>query len=287
MTLDFTRKEGGTIPMVFFAVTSSIQLAIGMVDKQPGRIRLGLLLLMATTMVKLEGAILFGLWCILLLLDKDCRAVFWPVRRILLTVVAGVASWLPYLVLRLEGTAPNTESAWPGQLIHNTGTVLGILPMNLIAFLSRRFFNSDFASWGAPDNQHAVWQGKWDGLASFVDQATLGVGWACLLVLILACLRGGKLRWTALKLFLVFIGFTFFLCIVWSSARSNPLVYNDSLAAGSDTITGGRYLYPVFMSWFVAGFVLLVRAKSDQPVLPVLVGEKDKSIKSKANRRAR
>jgi hypothetical protein len=284
MTLDFTRKEGGTIPMVFFAASSSIQLAIGMVDKQPGRILLGLLLLMATAMVKFEGVVLLGLWCILLLLDKDSRAVFWPVRRIVLVGLLGLAGWLPYLALRLKGTAPNTESAWPGQLIHNTGTVLSIFPMNLLAFVSRRFFNGDFAAWGAPDNQHAVWQGKWVGLESFVDQATLGMGWACLLLLLLVCLHGGKLRWTVLRLFTVFVGFAIFLCIVWSSARSNPLVYNNSLAAGSDTITGGRYLYPVFMSWFVAGFVLFIRAGMDRPVLPTPVVEKGKSRSTKSNR---
>jgi hypothetical protein len=286
MTLDFTRKEGGTIPMVFFAVSSSLQLAIGMVDKQPGRIRLGLLLLMATAMVKFEGVILFGLWCGLLLLDKDSRIVFWPLRRIGLVGAVGVVGWLPYFALRLIGTAPNTESNWPGQLIHNTGTILSIFPMNLLAFIARRFLNSDFAAWGAPDNQHAVWQGKWVGWESFVDQATLGMGWACLLLLIFASLYGGKIRWAVMRSFIVFVGFAIFLCIVWSSARSNPLVYNSSLADGSDTITGGRYLYPVFMSWFVASFVLLVRAKPDQQVFSVPSAEKEKSRKSKSDRQS-
>jgi hypothetical protein len=129
-----------------------------------------------------------------------------------------------------------------------------------------------------------VWQGKWVGAESFVDQATLGMGWACLLLLAIAWLRGGKLRWTELRLFLVFVGFTTFICIVWSSARSNPLDYTTSLA-GSETITGGRYLFPVFMAWFVAGFVLLIRAKPDQPVVSVPVVEKEKSRKLKSNHR--
>jgi len=256
------------------------------VDKQPGRIRLGLLLLMATAMVKFEGVILFGLWCGLLLLDKDSRIVFWPLRRIGLVGAVGVVGWLPYFALRLIGTAPNTESNWPGQLIHNTGTILSIFPMNLLAFIARRFLNSDFAAWGAPDNQHAVWQGKWVGWESFVDQATLGMGWACLLLLIFASLYGGKIRWAVMRSFIVFVGFAIFLCIVWSSARSNPLVYNSSLADGSDTITGGRYLYPVFMSWFVASFVLLVRAKPDQQVFSVPSAEKEKSRKSKSDRQS-
>ena len=285
MTLEFTRAEGGTIPMVFFVSISSLQLAIGMAEKQPGRIRLGLLLLMAAAMVKFEGVILFGFWCLLLLLDKDSRAVFWPLRRIGLAGLLGFVGWLPYAVLRLHGTALNAESAWPRQLLENTGTVLKILPANLMAFVSRRFMNNDFAVWNAPDNQHAVWSGKWVGLESFVDQATLGLGWACLLVLLFAWLHGGKLRWTVLRLFLVFLGFTIFICIVWSSARSNPLDYTQSLA-GSERITGGRYLYPAFMSWFVAGFVLLIRASLDKPVLTAPVGEKKKPRKVKSNRHA-
>jgi len=261
-----------------------LQLAIGMVEKQPGRIRLGLLLLMATAMVKFEGVVLFGFWCALLLLDKDSRAVFWPLRRIGLAGLLGLAGWLPYLLLRLQGTAQNAESAWPRQLVENTGTVLGILPMNLLAFVSRRFFNNDFAAWSAPDNHYAVWQGKWVGLESFVDQATLGLGWACLLLLVMAWLHGGKLRWTTLRLFLVFIGFAVFISIVWSSARSNPLDYTNSLN-GSESITGGRYLYPAFMSWFVAGFVLWLRTGPVQaaPVEPV--EEKEPARRPKVNRR--
>ena len=158
--------------------------------------------------------------------------------------------------------------------------------MNLLAFLSRRFFNNDFASWSAPDNQHAVWSGKWVGLESFVDQSTLGIGWACLFLLVMMWLHGGKLRWTTLRLFLVFIGFAVFISIVWSSARSNPLDYTNSLN-GSESITGGRYLYPAFMSWFVAGFVLLLRKVPVQTAPFVAVEEKGKANKSKANRRDR
>jgi hypothetical protein len=283
-TLDFTRKEGGTIPMVFFASLSSLQLAIGMAEKNHDRIRLGLLLMMGTAMVKFEGVVLFGFWVILLLLDKDSRTVFWPLTRIGLAGVFGIVGWLPYAFLRLHGTALNAESAWPRQLVENTGTILKILPANLLAFVSRRFLNNDFAAWSAPDNAHAVWTGKWLGLSSFVDQSTLGLGWACLILVLLAWWRGGTVRWTVLRLFLVFLGFAVFLCIVWSSARSNPLNYTQSLA-GSESITGGRYLYPAFMAWFVAGFVLLVRTAPVETISPAPVVEKEKPRKPKSNRR--
>ena len=267
MSVEFARTEGGTIPMFFFTVISSLQLALGMAEKQPGRIRLGLLLLMATAMVKFEGVVLLGFWSILLLLDKDSRAAFWPVRRVGLAGLLAIVGWVPYLIFRLHHPFPHAESAWLGELVKNIGTILTVVPMTCLAFMSRRFLNNDFVSWSAPDNQHAVWQGKWVGMESFFDQATLGLGWACLLLLVLAWLRGGKQRWTVLRLALVFIGFAIFISIIWSTARSNPLNYSGSLA-GSERITGGRYLYPVLMSWFVAGFVLLVRAAPDKPVLP-------------------
>lgn len=283
LSLEYARAEGATIPLVFFTVLSSLQLAVGMVEKQPERIRLGVLLLMATVMVKFEGAILLGFWLILLLLDKDSRAVFWPPRKIGLAGLLGLAGWLPYIALRLHGVTPYAQSAWAGQLVKNTATVLGILPMNLLAFISRRFLNNDFATWSAPDNQHAVWTGKWAGAGSLVDQATLGLGWACLLLLAAAWLYGGKLRWTVVRLFLLFLGFTIFIALVWSSARSNPLEYTNALD-GSKDIVAGRYLYPAFMSWFVAGFVVLVRAKPDGPVASKPAVEKEKIRKSKPGR---
>ena len=284
MSLEFTRTEGGTIPMFYFTVISSLQLALGLAEKQAGRIRLGLLLLMAGAMVKFEGFVLLGFWGLLLLLDKEGRAALWPPRRFVLAGLFGFAGWIPYLVFRLHHPVPHPESAWLGELGKNLGSVLTIAPMTCLAFLSRRFLNNDFASWGSTDNLHAVWQGKWLGLESFVDQATLGLAWVCVLMLVVAWLRGGKVRWTALRLSLVFLFFALFISVVWSSTHSDPLNYAGSIG-GSDRITGGRYLYPALMSWFVAGFVLLVRAQPDCPLRSAPVEEK--SSKSKPSRQAK
>jgi hypothetical protein len=266
MSVEFARTEGGTIPMFFFTVISSLQLALGMAEKSPGRIRLGLLLLMATAMVKFEGIVLLGFWGILLLLDRDSRAAFWPLNRIGLAGLLAVAGWVPYLIFRLHHPVPHPESGWLGELLKNFATILTIAPMTCLAFLSRRFFNSDFANWTSTDNAQAAWSGKWIGLESLIDPATLGLGWLCLLVLVLAWFQGGKIRWTVLRLALVFVGFALFIGLVWSTTHSNPVNYTGSLA-GSERITGGRYLYPVMMSWFVAGFVMLVRTEPEKKSL--------------------
>lgn len=281
LTVEFARAEGGTIPSVFFTAISSLQLALGMAEKQPGRIRLGLLLLMATAMVKFEGIVLLGFWSVLLLLDKDSRAAFWPLPRIGLAGLFGIAGWIPYLIFRLHHPVPHPESAWLAVFGKNVGATLSIMPMTCLAFLARRFLNNDFAAWTSTDNQHAVWQGKWAGIESLFDQATLGLGWVCLLALFMAWCHGGKVRWTMVRLAFVFLAFATFIGFVWSATHAEPLNYNGALNA-SERIGGGRYLYPALMAWFVAGFVLLVRAQPDKPALSGTIKEKPRQANSRA-----
>ena len=264
MTRIYALMEGGTLPMLFYTVLGSVQLALGVAEKQAGRLRLGFLLLLAVVMVKFEGMILLGFWSMLLVFDRESRAAFWPMRRIGLAGVLGFAAWLPYVVFRLNGPALHPESHWLSMLIRNASAVFHILPMTWVAMLSRQFLSSDFASWDSPDNQHAVWQGHWAGWGSLVDQATQGAGWVCVLLLVVAWCRGGRLQWMVFRLFLVFLAFATMVSLVWSSVHSSPMNYTLALS-GSETFTGGRYLYPVLMAWLVAGVVLLLRTLPGEP----------------------
>jgi hypothetical protein len=258
MTREYALTEGGTLPMLFYTVLSSLQLAMGMMEQQAGRLRLGLLLLLALAMVKLEGMILLGFWSVVLLLDRDSRAALWPARQVGWAGLLGLAAWLPYVVFRLHGPVPHPESGWLSLLIRNAGAVFHILPMTWVAMLSRRFLNNEFAFWNSANNQHAVWQGHWTGWSSLVDQWTQGAGWVCLLLLAVAWGRGGRLRGTVIRLFLVFLAFTTVVSLLWSAVHSSPLDYTLALD-GSIFDTGGRYLYPVLLAWLVAGVVLLLR----------------------------
>jgi hypothetical protein len=282
VTLDFTLKEGGTIPMAFFAVTSSLQLALGMADKQPARLLLGLLLLMATAMVKFEGMILLALWGALILLDKDSRSAIWPPKRAIWIGLLGFAGWLPYIIFRLQGPILHPESAWMKSMMKNMSDVFHMAPMTVLGFISRRFLNNDFANWTATDN-HAVWEGKWTGFTSLVDQSTLGIAWACIAVLIAAWFCGGKLRWTTLRLTLVFFAFGTAIGIVWSSTHTEPLNYAGALS-GSAGLNGGRYLYPALMAWFVTSVVLLVRAIPERLTKQVQEKPQNKSAVRKRNK---
>ena len=67
------------------------------------------------------------------------------------------------------------------------------------------------------------------------------------------------------RLFLVFLCFATMISLVWSAVQSSPMNYALALS-GSETVTGGRYLYPVLMAWLVAGVVLLLRALPDEPI---------------------
>ena len=133
-----------------------------------------------------------------------------------------------------------------------------MVPMTWVALVSRRFLNNEFAVWNSPDNQHAVWLGHWRGWPSLVDSWTQGLGWVCVLLLLVAWYREGRLRWMVFRLCLVFSGFATMISLVWSAVRSSPMNYSVALGV-SDSTVGGRYLYPVLMAWFVAGTILLLR----------------------------
>jgi hypothetical protein len=145
--------------------------------------------------------------------------------------------------------------------------------MTWVTFLSRRFLNSDFAAWNSPDNQHTVWQGKWLGFQSFVDQHTLGLGWACLLLFLALLWCGKKERLPALRFFLVFLAFASFISLMWCSLFNT---YDNALQ-GSAQNEGGRQIYPVYIAWFVASVILLAHASPwgrktvvPQPISPAL-----------------
>jgi hypothetical protein len=136
--------------------------------------------------------------------------------------------------------------------------------MTWVAMVSRRFLNNDFALWSSPDKQHVVWQGHWLGWPSLVDQWTQGVGWVCVLLLVLAWYRGGRLRWMVLRLLLVFLIFVTMVSLVWSTVQPGQMNYTLTLS-GSDYYLAGRYLYPMLMSWFVAGVILFLRVLPGEP----------------------
>jgi hypothetical protein len=230
-------------------------------------LRLGLLLLLATAMVRSEAMSLLVFWVILLLLDRESRAALWPLRRMGWAGLLGIAAWLPYAVFRLNGPEAHAESGWMSLALRNVSAVFHMLPMTWLAMLASRFLHNEFAIWTSPDNQHAVWQGHWLGWQSLVDRWTQGVGWVCVLLLVLAWSRGGRLRWIVFRLFCVFLARVTVVSAYWSTVTCSPMNYTMALS-GSASLTAGRYLYPILMAWFVAGVILLLRELPGGPTAP-------------------
>jgi len=267
-TLMFARWEGSTIPFLFFIALASIQLALGMADKEPRRLRLGLFILMGSAMVRIDGGIIFGVWGILLLLNKDGRAVVWPLYRVGIAGLVGLLAWVPYFFYRAH-TIGHPNDLAPHLVMQNWMTSIKTAPMTWVALVSRRLLNNDFATWTSPDGHHVIWSGKWMGLGSFVDSATLGLGWVGLFVLVLFCMKRSHIRWVAFSFFAVCLIYSIVICITilggaigQDSPTSN--FYNQALA-GSEMILGGRYLYPLLMSWFIASAILLSRQNLPPP----------------------
>lgn len=259
LTLEYSRAEGAATPMFFYTGLASIQITLGLLDRQVCRLRLGLLLLMAAAMVKFDGMLLLALWCALLLLDPHGRAVLLSPRRLGWPAAAGIVAWIPYVVFRLQRPAAHPESAWPSLLANDPGTVLQMLPITWTSLISRRLLNPELASWTSPDGQSVVWNGRWTGWESLIDPATLGLPWVCLLLLLGACGSHGPLRRAALRLAVVFLLFSVAIASIWTAIHSHPPDYSAVLSISGNT-TGGRYLFPVLLAWFLGCAVLLARA---------------------------
>jgi hypothetical protein len=267
ITLLFARWEGSTIPFFFYVVLASMQLALGLAENEPGRLRLGLFIFMGSAMVKLDGGFLFGICGLLLLLDKQGRTVLWPVKKIGIAGLVGLIAWLPFFYFRAHALGHFNDKA-PQLVMQNLPTAAKAAPMVWLELILRRLFNNDFASWTSPDNHHAIWSGKWMGLQSFADGATLGLGWVCLLALFYFLLNGQRLRRVALSIFVMSLVYSFVVCITflgWSLGLEFQTghFYTRALS-DSDAASGGRYLYPVFMSCFVAGSILLSRRRMER-----------------------
>ena len=275
-TLIFTRNEGGTIPLFFYVALASVQIAIGLADKQEARLRLGLFLLMGAAMVKLEGAILLGILVLLLLLSKESRTALWPIKRVGLAGLVGLMAWIPYFVYRSHLTTVDPNAMGLRLAMQNWKVTLDFAPMIWVVLVSGRLLNNDFASWGAPGNQHAIWIGKWSGWGSLVDGTTFGAGWMCVLAFIIFWLHGHRFRWAALCFFSLFIIYTIPICLEFLSAavRSDQVSklvidYSSALNGANQSITGGRYLSPLLISCLVVISVLLSRRGTEQLLLSV------------------
>jgi hypothetical protein len=263
LMLEYSRAEGAATPMLFYTGLASVQLTLGLLERQEFRLRLGLLLLMAAAMVKFDGMLLLALWCALLLLDPKGRELLLLARRWGWLAAAGILTWIPYFAFRWQGPVAHPESAWLRQLANDPMAPIQMWPTTWKALISARLVNPQLAAWTSPDGQSVVWSGRWTGWGALIDPATLGLPWVCLLLLLAGWASRGPLRAAATRLAGVFLVFSIAIGLVWSAIHSQPPNFAGALSISGNS-TGGRYLFPVLLAWFLGSAVLLVRA----PVSP-------------------
>jgi hypothetical protein len=248
-TLQYSRWEGATIPMLFFAALGALQCTLGLRDSRGDRLVLGLLLLFSSALIKFEGAILFALWTAGILLSGRAARRLLVRDRKALWRAAGFAALaiIPYAYFRLSIPVLHPESNWMQLAIQNPLHVLRHAPTVFLVFVARRFCGDSLIQFSWSDNDGLRWMGTWNGWRSLIDEPTAGLAWALLIVFLLLLYGKPSHRKTLLIHAAVLFAFPAVISIVFVSLPRSLDNIQHALQA-TETITGGRYFYPVLLS---------------------------------------
>ena len=257
-TQEYAHMEGSTMPMTFFTVLGFVQCTNWLLGKDPARLGLGLTFLFGGAMTHLEGLIFMALAAGWILLLPSARPgwklppAFWRV----------LAFWflaaLPYACLRVRIPSLHFESGWAGYALHHPGSTLLIWPCIFLIQSARMFAGPDWANWAGDDGQ-IHWIGKWDGLSSLYDPATLGLTWLCLLLTIVLWVALPARRRVIIWPLAMFFG----AAIAFSGVFASLLSVQGLSETINYTLTGGRYLFPVLAAWYAAILTILFAGPPD------------------------
>jgi hypothetical protein len=157
---------------------------------------------------------------------------------------------LPFICLRLQIPTLNYESSLVGHILHHPTTLLSTLANWARLFqieLVRLFVNPDFANWNG-EGGRLHWIGKWDGLSSLYNHATLGLGWLCLLMTVALWFAIPARRQVIVWILAMLVGATVALSGVFVSFVSIQSL--SEVIGYTNDDAGGRYLLPVLLAWF-------------------------------------
>jgi hypothetical protein len=256
-TQKYVQWEGSTLPMIFFTVMGFVQCALWLVGKDRARLGLGLTLLFGAAMSKFEGFIFLALVASWILLLPSARPSLKPLPRLWRVLGFCLLTALPFICLRLQIPTLNYESSLVGHILHHPTTLLSTLANWARLFqieLVRLFVNPDFANWNG-EGGRLHWIGKWDGLSSLYNHATLGLGWLCLLMTLALWFaipaRRQVIIWTLAMLVGALVAFSgVFASFVNITSTLTQIVnyVRDDVA--------GRYLLPMLLAWFATMMTL-------------------------------
>jgi hypothetical protein len=243
----YVHMEGGTMPMVFFTVLGMVECAVWLMERERGRLGLGLTLMFGAAMTKFEGFVFLAVvagWLLMLPSARpslQLRPGLWRVG------VFWLLAALPFVCLRLQITSVNYESGWAGYALRHPGLTLSSWPLLFGIVLCRLFVSLDFASWDAGGGG-VEWTGKWEGISSLYNHTTLGLAWLCLLLTVGVWLAAPGRRPVIVWAVVVVVSAIGALNGVFASfvgIRGLPQV----IASFNNVESAGRYLLPILVAW--------------------------------------
>lgn len=256
-TQAYVQMEGGTLPMVFFTVTGFVQCALWLVEKNAGRLALGLALLFGAAMTKFEGMIFLALTTAWIFLPPAARPSLKVLLQFWRAAVFCLLAALPYLCLRAQIPALHFESGWAGYAAAHPGLTLSSAPKLFCILLARQFLNPGFAKWSATDDGQLHWTGHWTGVSSLFNQISFGFAWVCLLLTILLWLAAPARRPVIIWTVAVYLSAVAVFSVVFASFVSISGLNHVIFERTADN-TNVRYLFPLLLAW-CATMVMLFR----------------------------
>ena len=245
-SLEFTRNEGGTIPMVFYTSAAALLMVVALCTENELAPAALVLVLAGCFSTKFEGVI-FAAVSFCALFPFALRRGWLKNKALQKSVAAAVTCAVPYLLYRLASPVPHPESAWLKDGIAAPGVVLHRFPQVWFLDVFARFFSPDFFRWQAGDN-HLLWIGKWTGLGSFVNDHLAVLPWLMVMLLILTVRYKPRGRLVVGLLSAIVLAMFTFLSFVIACLHTDDL--QSAVGFASDVV--GRYFYPFFTALFLA-----------------------------------
>jgi hypothetical protein len=244
---NYVHMEGATMPMIFFTVLGMVECAVWLMERERARLGLGLTLMLGAAMTKFEGLVFLAVVAGWLLVLPSARPSLQMRPGLWRVMVFWLLAALPFACLRLQITSVNDESGWAGYALRHPGLTLSSWPLLFGIVLCRLFVSLDFASWGA-ESGGVEWTGKWEGISSLYNHATLGLAWLCLLLTVGAWLAAPGRRPVIVWAVVVAVSAIGALSAVFASfvgLRGLAQV----VAAYNNVEAAGRYLFPILVAW--------------------------------------
>jgi hypothetical protein len=253
-TIDFMRKEGGTIPLVFYMSLLALLLVNAITRENRMALALAILIIGGSAMAKFEGLVFGAFWlCVLF-------PFYWKrgwLKEKLVWKCVGITGilFIPYVWYRLIKPVDYPLSGWFHALTTAPGVVLACYPKILWMDICGRFFNNGFFHWALKDSVHTQWDGKWMGLSSLANEQLSILPWLLLVLLAFSFWKKRQPR-VLISLTLPILGIMAFLpfvitclCCTQSDTPHTPdLTYGF---AYYENVEMGRYLYPFLTAWFL------------------------------------